>query len=66
MTGIGYDRYDAEWEHDDTGRTASRAPDDYCYECGGEVDEDANCDCGGARVSVVREQGTFSTRVLYS
>ena len=45
MTGFGYDRYDAEWKHEDTGRTASKASDYYCDVCDVEIDEFDNCDC---------------------
>lgn len=51
MTGFStYDPYEAEWEHPDTGRTASTGADDYCDVCDEEIDysvggPDGCCGC---------------------
>lgn len=50
MTHWTHDLYDAEWEHPDTGRTASTLDDDWCDDCQSEIDysvggPDGTCDC---------------------
>jgi hypothetical protein len=52
---VTYDRYDVEWEHPDTGRTASTGADDWCDDCDSEIDysqggPDGVCECAAYAV----------------
>lgn len=42
MTGFAHDPHDREWETGDGYRTVYRASDDYCEDCGVEIDYEAD------------------------